>query len=308
MPRQQATIGWVLLALTAASIEPVLVKLGFQLQATPLQLLVLKNMVGAAVMFLIMRGWTAGWSKLKHARSGEMLIVSLLLTGTNALTMVALTRLSAVELITIITTTPLMVALVNLMRRRDNHGRFFWPGLTAAIAGVILSLQLNSVSFNFFGAAFALAAVLSSTVYRVRIENILGRIDAPVVSLNIFVINGVVSLALLPFIGVLQQATQITPYILWMGAAGAIANLAFIAAVKELGATRMSVINLVQRPLVLLIAAVTLKEMLSWQQILGFALVLAGVQLAQVKPRRTAALAAITDEKMEVKMPSLTGK
>lgn len=308
MPKHYSTICWVLLALTAASIEPVLVKLGFQLRATPLQLLVLKNIVGACAMLLLMRGWSGSKPKFAHLKKAEMIVVSLLLTGTSALTMMALTRLSAVELITIVTTTPVMVALVNLYRRRDEHGRFFWPGLGASIGGVFLSLQINSFSVNLLGTAFALGAVLSSTLYRIRIENVLSKIDAPLVSLNIFVINGILSLLCLPFIGPVQQAGQIAPYIVWMGAAAAIANLAFIAAVKELGATRMSVINLVQRPLVLLIAAITLKEMLSWQQILGFAMVLAGVQLARVKPRGGLTGATVCTHDKSPRMTSLSGK
>jgi drug/metabolite transporter (DMT)-like permease len=200
----------------------------------------------------------------------------------------ALTKVTAVELITIITSTPLAVALVNYNRRRDKHGRLFWLGLGVSIAGVLLSLQIGTFNLNCLGAAFALAAVLSSTTYRVRIESILAKADPTIVSLNIFVINGAVALACLPFMGPVTKLAQVAPYTLWMGIAGAVANLAFIAAIKELGATRMSVINLVQRPLVVLIAAFALKEALSWPQILGFALVMIGVQMAQVKPIKAA--------------------
>jgi drug/metabolite transporter (DMT)-like permease len=264
----------------------VLVKLGFQLEATPLQLLVLKNLVGALVMLLLVRGWRR--PDPRQTSFKDIFIVSLLLMSTNALIIVALTKLTAVELITIITSTPLAVALVNFNRRKDSHGRLFWLGLGASIAGVILSLQIGSFNLNCLGAAFALAAVLSSTTYRIRIESILAKADPAIVSLNVFVINGVIALACVPFIGPVTQLARIAPYTLWMGVAGAVANLAFIAAIKELGATRMSVINLVQRPLVVLIAAVALKEALSWPQILGFILVMAGVQMAQVKPLKTA--------------------
>jgi drug/metabolite transporter (DMT)-like permease len=286
MPKHFSTTAWVLLALTAASIEPVLVKLGFQLEATPLQLLVLKNIVGAIVMLLLVRGWRR--PDPRQVRFRDILIVSLLLMSTNALVILALTKLTAVELITIITTTPLMVALANYRRRKDKHGPLFWPGLGAAIAGVILSLQISALSLNCLGAALALAAVLSSTTYRIRIESILAKADPAIVSLNVFVVNGIIAIACLPFIGPVTNLAQVAPFTLWMGMAGAVANLAFIAAIKELGATRMSVINLTQRPLVVLIAAVALKEVLSWPQILGFALVIAGVQMAQVKPRQSA--------------------
>lgn len=308
MPERFATIAWVLLALTAASVEPVLVKLGFQLKATPLQLLVFKNIVGAAVMLLLVRRWRRPDPAL--VKYADVAIVSLLLLCTGTLIMLALTSLTVVELITIITTTPLAVALVNLYRRRDSHGRFFWLGLSAAIAGVIMSLQLESFKLNLAGGALALAAVLSSTVYRIRIENLLTRVDPTIVSLNIFVLNGLISLCCLPFVGPVSQFVRLAPYTIWMGAAGALANLAFIAAIKDLGATRMSVINLVQRPLVVLIAAISLKEILSWQQIAGFLLVMAGVQLAQVRPRP--AVESLEESlpvlQNPVRMPSLSGK
>lgn len=275
---------WVVLALTAASIEPILIKLGFQAEATPVQLLVLKNLVAALVMLLLVRGW----KRPTNVSFVSLLLVSLLLFATNALCIFALTKLTAVELITIITSTPVVVALVNCFRRHDSRGKLFWFGLGAALAGVFLSLQVPAAStaLNIGGVVLALAAVLSSTTYRIKIESILKKADPRLVSLNIFVINALVSICFLPWLGSISQINPtILPFAAWMGVAAALANLAFIAAIKELGATRMSVINLIQRPMIVIIAAFVLKESLAWPQILGFILVMLGVQMAQVKPR-----------------------
>jgi|JI10StandDraft_1071094.scaffolds.fasta_scaffold00426_44 drug/metabolite transporter (DMT)-like permease len=275
---------WVVLALTAASIEPILIKLGFQAQATPVQLLVLKNLVAALVMLLLVRGW----KRPTNVSFASLLLVSLLLFATNALCIFALTKLTAVELITIVTSTPVVVALVNCFRRHDSRGKLFWFGLGAALAGVFLSLQVPvaSTALNIVGVVFALAAVLSSTTYRIKIEAILKKADPRLVSLNIFVINALVSFCLLPWLGSISQINPtILPFAAWMGVAAALANLAFIAAIKELGATRMSVINLIQRPMIIIIAAFVLRESLAWPQILGFILVMLGVQMAQVKPK-----------------------
>jgi len=279
-----ATSVWVVLALTAASIEPILIKLGFQAQATPLQLLVLKNLVAAVVMLVLVKGW----KKPSNLRFGTLLLVSLLLFSTNALCLFALTKLSAVELITIITSTPAVVAVVNFARGHDSRGRLFWLGLVASLSGVLISLQVNllqpqSFSLNAVGAILALAAVFSSTTYRVKIESLLVNSDPRLISFNIFVINGLISLLLTPWLGAVSLS--VLPYALWMGIAAALANLAFIAAIKALGATRMSIINLIQRPMIIIIAALVLKETLSWPQVIGFALVMLGVHLAQVKPK-----------------------
>ncbi len=181
MPRHFSTTAWVLLALTAASIEPVLIKFGFQLEATPLAVAGLKK--HCRRLCYVFAG-NVGWRRPDPAQTSfkDILIVALLLLCTNALIIVALTKLSAVELITIITSTPLMVALVNYNRRRDSHGRLFWFGLAASIAGVILSLQIGSFNLNCLGAAMALAAVLSSTTYRIRIESILAKADPTTIS------------------------------------------------------------------------------------------------------------------------------
>lgn len=289
-----AASAWVILALTAASVEPILIKLGFQAQATPVQLLVLKNLVAALVMLLLVRGWR----RPTGASFTSMLTVSLLLFATNAFCIFALTELTAVELITIITSTPVVVALVNCFRRHDVRGKLFWLGLASALVGVLLSLwktagaslspasSLPATSLSVIGVIFALAAVISSTTYRIKIESILRQADPRLVSLNIFIINALVSLCLIPWTGALVQINQaILPFAIWMGLAAALANLAFIAAIKHLGATRMSVINLIQRPMIIVIAAVVLKESLGWPQILGFILVMLGVQMAQVKPK-----------------------
>lgn len=284
-----STSAWVILALSAASIEPILIKLGFQAQATPVQLLLLKNLVAASVMLLLVRGW----KRPAGVSFASLLTVSFLLFATNAFCIFALTKLTAVELITIVTSTPVVVALVNCFRRHDSRGKLFWFGLAAALVGVLLSLQTaaGSVlspasSLSVLGVICALAAVLSSTTYRIKIESILRHADPRLVSLNIFVINALVSLCLIPCLGPIDQIKQgIWPFTIWMGVAAALANLAFIAAIKDLGATRMSVINLIQRPMIIIIAAFVLKEALGWPQVLGFILVMLGVQMAQVKPK-----------------------
>ncbi|CAN5354000.1 hypothetical protein BH11CYA1_BH11CYA1_47120 [soil metagenome] len=285
-----STMAWVILALTAASVEPILIKLGFQAQGTPVQLLIFKNLVAAVVMLALVRGW----KRPENVSLLSLLTVSVLLFSTNAFCLFALTKLTAVELITIITSTPVAVALVNCFRKRDSRGKLFWFGLSAALVGVVLSLQSSSSgiatstanlssSLNILGVIFALAAVGSSTTYRIKIEGILQNADPKLISLNIFVINAVLSLCLLPTMGPVNQA--VLPFCVWMGVAAALANLAFIAAIKELGATRMSVINLIQRPLIIIIAAFVLKESLGWAQVLGFVFVMLGVQMAQVRPK-----------------------
>jgi len=68
----------------------------------------------------------------------------------------------------------------------------------------------------------------------------------------------------------------------WAGVASVLANIMFLRAVKILGSTRMSIFDLLQRPLVIVFAAIILGEQVTWTQAAGFVLVALGVRMAKV--------------------------
>jgi drug/metabolite transporter (DMT)-like permease len=70
---------------------------------------------------------------------------------------------------------------------------------------------------------------------------------------------------------------------IWMGFAGAVANIAFLWALCIIGSTRISIFGMLQRPLVIVAASVILHEPLSWLQVVGVAMTLVGIQMANVK-------------------------
>ena len=67
----------------------------------------------------------------------------------------------------------------------------------------------------------------------------------------------------------------------WIGVAAAVANVAFLVALHRIGATRISIFTLLQRPAVMAVAALVLAEPLHVSQVVGITLVLAGVHAAQ---------------------------
>jgi drug/metabolite transporter (DMT)-like permease len=83
-----------------------------------------------------------------------------------------------------------------------------------------------------------------------------------------------------------------------MGITAALANLAFLWAISQLGSTRMSIIAMLQRPLIILISAFVLKEDLNAYQICGTVLILLGIYLARVK-RRVSSTAESVDDSSE---------
>lgn len=280
-PHRSAVVGWTLLALLAADVEPILVKIGYQSNATPLQLLTVKTMMSGLLIYPITRRWRwMGWR-----RCAEMARVSVLLLMTNLLMLAGLAHAGVVTALTIVTTTPALVALVNRARGREVHDLRFWCGFVLCFGGVLVTLdpgRQGGLSCSALGLALLGGAVISSTLYRTALEDLTRRHEPLLISTWFFIINGtLVTVLLLPFIGpVPPTAIGIG---MWIGLTGALANVAFVAAVSMLGATRMSIINMLQRPLIIVTAAVILNEPFSALQAVGVALVVWGVQLARVK-------------------------
>lgn len=275
----------VLLALLAASIEPILVKLGYRGTVTPLQLLVLKNVVAALVILPLTRHF-----RLVHYTDALRIgSVSILLLITNGLTLYALKYISAVEVITIVTTTPAIVAMVNWALGRDILTWRFWAGFALCFIGVLLTIDIfgsrsAAFSHSWVGYLAIIGAVVSSTVYRVRMESLTKDFAPALISTWIFWINALVAIV---FIWPFQEPfpKESLSIGIWIGLAAAAANVAFLWAIKLVGSTNMSIFNLLQRPLVIVAAAFILSDPLSLIQWLGVICVFVGIPLAKVQRR-----------------------
>ncbi|MBX9686605.1 MAG: DMT family transporter [Candidatus Obscuribacterales bacterium] len=276
---QSGNYFWITATLLAASIEPIIAKIGYAANCTPLQLLCLKSIVGALVIYPLTRkeSWLAA-SELK-----TIIPAALLLLCTSTLSLSALQFIPASLLITILTVTPAVVALVNQALGRDTLSKKFWLGFFTCVLGLLFTLKSEFAGIHALGIGLALAAVCSSSTYRVLMERITSCYKPAIVSRYIFLINGACSLSLVPFVFQNGLPGNLLLSGLWLGTAAAVANLAFLYAISILGATRVSIISMLERPIVILIAAIVLKEALSPAQILGIILVFSGVQIAKVK-------------------------
>jgi drug/metabolite transporter (DMT)-like permease len=272
------TSSWIVLVLFGASIEPILVKFGYRGLVTPFQLFFLKTSFSLLFILPFLRKWK--WIGIKKA--GQIASVSLQLLFTSGMTILSLKYLPAVMVITILTTTPALVALVNQKLGRDVLNAKFWLGFLLAFAGVALTLEFHSLLWQLQGLACVMAAVVSSVIYRTRMESLTQAVPPMLVSIYVFLINGIVALLVFsPFVG--QIPKDAWPIGAWMGAAAAIANIAFLYAIYRLGSTRVSVITMLERPTVIILAAILLKEAMTPIQIAGIVMVLIGTQLAKVK-------------------------
>ncbi len=278
----------VVVAILCASIEPIVVKLGYEQNLQPLHLLIVKTFIGAILILPLTR--TYRWIGFKNL--GRITVLALLLLSTSALSIFALKHISAVLAITIITTTPAFVAIINQIIGRDELTPKFWLGFALAFSGVCLGLDWSGLSMSLIGFVLIFGAVCTSTTYRVTMEGTAGTLSPALISTYLFFINGLIVLfGFMPWVGKIPDAAWHIGS--WMGFASACANVAFLFALALLGSTRISIINILQRPAIIVAAAIILREPLTIAQGVGVVLVLIGVQLAQVKRKKKVSMEAM---------------
>lgn len=276
MANKYAAPAWITFALVAASVEPIVAKFAFKDEITAIQLIVLKAALGGAVLFPFI------FKKLcDRATLLRLVPVGILLFATNSLTLFALSQISVVLLITIVTTTPALVGIANSVLGRDELTGKYWIGFVLCFVGIVMTLEYRDLTVNTWGLISAFAAALSSTIYRVRMEIICEK-QAPVEAAGItYFVHGLITLAFLPF--AIPFPKESFFFGAWIGISAALANIAFVSALNLVGSTRVSVLTMIQRPLLIIAAAIFLKETVNANQIVGIILVMVGIQLAEVK-------------------------
>lgn len=211
-----------------------------------------------------------------------LLQVSALAFITNNLLFLALKSIPATTLITIITTTPLLVAITNHFRGRTRLSLKFAIAFFGVFLGVLLTFEVlnkeNVFTIN-QGIGFAFLSVITSALYRLKMDSLTQQIQPLTVSITLFAMNGAMSLIMLPFIKI---PTKVIPFGIWLGFAGILANIAFLFAIKHLGSTRVSVLSVLQRPLAVLFGVFLLKEFVSLPQIIGMIMIFLGIYFANM--------------------------
>lgn len=272
----------VIVALLAASLEPLLVKIGFGRGYSLLSLLFFRTIVAGLTAFLFTkkRLWL-GWVQL-----GKVAPLALLLFIVNCATLFALQYINVSSIVIIAATIPLFVALTNQWLGRDSLQKTFWFGFATSFSGVCLSMGLldKQPMFTLISSLALIITVCCSTTYRVYMESVTQVIAPSQITFTIFTMNALMALVALPFFpeALEWQALSIAT---WTGIIAAIANITFISAIRLVGSTRMSIIDMLQRPLVMIAAVFILDEALSTWQIIGCLLTLLGTGLARVKKK-----------------------
>jgi len=271
---------WIVAALILGAAEPIIVKYSYSGGLGSYQFFIIRNITGAITLtpiFLYFCFKRADQDKVLK----PVIPIAFLLMITSLCTILALKSLTAVTVLTVVTTTPALVAIINEKLGRDILGKKFWLGFWLCFAGVVLSMPFDNYSGDWLGTVAVLIAVFSSGFYRVKMDQITSKHNSIYVSAGCFVVLGVVSLCFLPFVG--KISTYDIYYGIVVGICAALANVAFIKSLSLVGATRISVITMIQRPAFILVAALILREVPTWLQFIGIVLVVVGVNFAKVR-------------------------
>jgi len=284
----------IILAVLSASIEPIIVKLGYNnlKNINPLEIIVVKNLVGSFIFIIITIFNYFILKKFRLLKLKEILEitkVAFLLLFTTSMTIVSLKFIPAIIMLTIYATTPLFVALANsLIKKTEKIDIKFFIGFVLALIGVSLTISLYKFSLlnltkssNLLGIFLAFLGVLSSTTYRTTLDYLTNKYTPFVVSNYIFLINGIF-IFLFVFLFVFKDLQLGSILIgIYGGIAGSIANIAFLYALNILGSTNVSLLNMLNQPTVILLSAIILKENLSLYQIVGIVLTIVGINIAK---------------------------
>lgn len=270
---------WLFLSLLGSGLEPVLIKL-FRPEISPLSLIVLKSLVGCCLIF----PFIGRINNLHKADFIPLFQVSILAFVTNALIFISLQTIPATTLITIITITPLVVAVMNHRRGIGKLSVQFLFAFITVFAGVLLTIEVFGKKTELIinsGLGIALVSVLTSAFYRIKMDTLTNQIDPFSISVSLFFFNGLLSLCFLPIVTISEKVIS---FGIWLGFAGVTANIFFLYAIKHLGSTKVSILSVIQRPLAVIFGAILLKEMITPMQFSGMMLIFGGIFFAKTKP------------------------
>lgn len=289
-------IFFILLSIFLASMEPIIVKIGYgTIKADPLSIILFKNLVAGVVIIPLTTLLGSKFKVLSFRDILKICRVSLLLLFTTSMIIISLKYIPAYVMLTIFTSTPAFVTIINSLKGKERVDFIFWIGFIMAFLGITLLLDLYSKFNNGgivwssefgFGILLAFLGVLSSSLYRTTLDD-LTRIYSPIlVSTYIFLINSLF-VFLCSFILYMFYPLELSKegmFIgLYGGIVGSMANISFLYALNLLGSTKVSILNMLQQPTIIILSVILLKEKLVFSQIIGIILVILGINISLKK-------------------------
>lgn len=268
------------------ALQPVLVKLAFDGGASVASVGALRFLLAAAVLGLLARRALAA-APLRTLLPPFLLGLTIygLETG---LFFASLERIDVSLASLLMCSYPALVVAGAVLLRRERASRRRLAALVVALAGVTLVLAGGvGGALDPVGIAFALAAAVAYAAYVLVSDRLLGRTEPLVLATMLcagaataFALGGAATGSLAP---------GPPPTLLLVGAIALVATVlpiaAFLGGVRRLGPSRATILGTVEPPVTIALSALVFGERLGPLQLLGAALVLAGVLILQLRRR-----------------------
>lgn len=268
------------------AVQPVLVRLAFDGGASAASVGALRFVLAAAVLGLLARRALA-------AAPVRMLLPPFVLGLTiygleTGLFFASLERIDVSLASLLMCSYPALVVAGAVVLRRERASRRRLAALAVALAGVTLVLAGGvGGALDPVGIAFALAAAVAYAAYVLVSDRLLGRTEPLVLATMLcagaataFALGGAATGSLAP---------GPPPTLLLVGAIALVATVlpiaAFLGGVRRLGPSRATILGTVEPPVTIALSALVFGERLGPLQLLGAALVLAGVLILQLRRR-----------------------
>ena len=259
--------------------------------------------------FLLLTGRTA---RLRVRRDEWPLLVVYGLAGVGLVQVsyfVAIQRLPIGLALLLEYLAPLLVALVARFLLHEHVGRLLWPALALSLTGLALALQVDTDEpLDPVGVAAGLVAALAFATYFLLGERIVRHRDPLSTTFWGFAIAGVAGTAMAPWFGTVAYAAETSaalpdvlggatvPLLLlvaWVVLLGTLGPFAVTtAALRHVPATTVTVVSTLEPVGAAVIAWWWFDESLRAVQLVGSALVLAGIVLAMLARSRATRTAA----------------
>ncbi len=310
--RSWVGVGYVLLAATLFSVNGTVSKLVMAAGLSSLRLVEIRCL-GAALLFAVIASWRRpGSLRIGRRELGFVCVYGVVgLALVQWLYLVAMTRMPVSISLLIEFTAPLLIALwVRYVRKEPVRGRI-WVALVLTLAGLALVAQVwAGLTLDAVGVVAASLAAVALAAYYLLGERGLARRDPWSLAAWSFAAAAVFWALLQPWwtypfaqlgvdVGLRGNGTGplVPTWMLvgWVVVLGTLAPFALVlTALTRIGATRVGLVGTAEPPLAGLVAWAAIGETLTTVQIVGGAVVLAGIVLAESAraPQPTQALPA----------------
>lgn len=291
MTRERAGILFCLVAAAAYGTQPILAKFSYAAAVGVLTLLVVRYLVSATAFWTIMRARGVPLPPRPLAIRAFLLgfcgtSVQVFLFAT------ALTRLDAALGSLLLYSFPAMIAAGAILSGQERPNTRRLLALLIASTGVVLVLGVaGGAGWDAIGVACALSSALGAALYFLLSHRLLARVaPLPLAALGE---SGAALAFLIAGTATGRLAFDFAPWGWWpvlgLALASAAALLASLSGMARVGPTTTGIVMMVETPLTVALAYLTLGERLSPTQLAGGALVLGAVVLLQFGPPARAA-------------------